>query len=177
MNFREQKGRNTWENKLGNKVTDLGLFLHIDRYIFDSEYCASEKGWKQYDTTQDASYFGIWVHLEDRLILTYCEGDLTLVDCPDNEHLKAELNAMAKTCGMIHKKARDLKLGDQTPWYAVYEYLNPCDFKDEKAEVIIKVQYTDGGIGIRCWDDGNHKVSILTGITVTCGDGAREIEE
>ena len=99
MNFREQKGRSTWENKLGNKVTDLGLFLHIDRYIFDFDYCASKKGWKQYDTDQDASYFGIWVHLEDRLILTYCEGDLTLVDCPDNEHLKSELDSMAETYG------------------------------------------------------------------------------
>ena len=86
---------------------------------------------------------------------------------------------------MIHKKkARDLKIGDCTPWYEVYEILNPSDENDEndendkRAEVMLKVKYNDGGLGIRCWDNGDWMVDmvpILTSITVTDNDGAREI--
>ena len=78
-------------NERGNDVK-RGFDCMTDRYTFDFGTCSSEKGWTQYDTKQDASYFGIWVKMETREILTYCEGDMPLVSCPDDEHLKAELD-------------------------------------------------------------------------------------
>lgn len=69
------------------------------RYHWDFGPCQSKFGWKQYDTDQDASYFGVWVHIEKRLVLTYCEGDVSLVKCPDVEHLRAELKNMEEFYG------------------------------------------------------------------------------
>jgi len=48
------------------------------RYHFDTEVCQSSRGWHQYDTEQDAWYFGVWVNPELRAVLTYAEGDITL---------------------------------------------------------------------------------------------------
>lgn len=62
-----------------------------DRYVYDFKLCTPALGWKQFDTKQDAHYFGFWVNVEQRLTFTYCEGDRTLVECPDIEHLRAEL--------------------------------------------------------------------------------------
>ena len=38
-------------------------------------------------------------HIEWREILTYSEGDVIRVTCPDDEHLRAELDAMAESYG------------------------------------------------------------------------------
>jgi len=62
-----------------------------DRYTYDFDLCIPSKGWTQYDTTQDAWYFGMWVHVADRKIFTYCEGDRILVACSTDEGFKAEL--------------------------------------------------------------------------------------
>lgn len=78
-------------NKRGNKITRK-FFNFRDRYHYDFEECTPQKGWKQYDTNQDASYFGVWVHLADMKTITYCEGDETLVECPTLESFKAELD-------------------------------------------------------------------------------------
>ncbi len=69
-----------------------------DRYIFDFRVL-SRANWKQFDTKQDASYFGVWVNLKERKTFTYCEGDRTLVVCPDDAHLKAELDNMVEFYG------------------------------------------------------------------------------
>lgn len=84
-------------NERGNTVERS--FRPIDRYHFDFKVCTPAKGWKQYDTDQDARYFGAWVHIEKRQILTYTEGDITLVTCPTVESFKAELKAMANFYG------------------------------------------------------------------------------
>ena len=67
-----------------------------DRYFYDF---GRLQGWKQFDTQQDASYFGVWVNLAERKTFTYCEGDRTLVECPDDDHLKAELDDMVRFYG------------------------------------------------------------------------------
>ena len=51
----------------------------------------NSEGWEQYDTDQDAPYFGVWVNRTKFLTLTYAEGDWTLVVCPDIEHYNAEI--------------------------------------------------------------------------------------
>lgn len=47
------------------------------RYPMDSIYLVPH-GWKQYDTAQDAPYFGVWYHPEFRIFVTYAEGDITI---------------------------------------------------------------------------------------------------
>ena len=86
------------KNNRGNQIMDL--WRHTERYEFDWEHCTSKKGWKQYDTSQDAWYFGVWVHPERRLILTYAEGDITIVRCPTEESYHAELKNMAEFYGV-----------------------------------------------------------------------------
>lgn len=85
-------------NDLGNLVLELG---HHDgeRYTYDFEICTPKQGWQQYDTSQDAWYFGVWVQAEKRWILTYAEGDLSLVQCLTQDSFKAELASMAEFYG------------------------------------------------------------------------------
>ena len=84
-------------NSRGNRIDRS--FFHADRYHFDFHRCKAADGWKQYDTNQDAWYFGVWVNLKLREILTYAEGDITRVTCPSDDHLRAELEAMAEFYG------------------------------------------------------------------------------
>lgn len=70
-----------------------------ERYYFDFMEGFLGGGWQQYDTDQDAWYFGVWVNIERREILTYAEGDITLRACASVESLKAQLESMAKFYG------------------------------------------------------------------------------
>lgn len=74
-------------------------FEPSNRYKFDFTECTSAKGWQQYDTDQDASYFGVWVHAKDRKTLTYAEGDVGVVECPTQESFDAEIRHMAEFYG------------------------------------------------------------------------------
>jgi len=58
-------------------------FFSTERYRWDFDEMFREDGWMQYDTNQDASYFGVWVNPKLLSVFTYAEGDLTLVVCPD----------------------------------------------------------------------------------------------
>src|SRR4051794_3689335 len=58
------------------------------RYIYDFTLLCPN-GWKQYDTKQDAAYFGTWVHIEERKVFSYTEGDRCLVVCPTVESFRA----------------------------------------------------------------------------------------
>ena len=78
-------------NERGNLV--LESLAGGERYVWDSVLMPS--GWEQYDTTSDASYFGVWVHLEDRAVFSFVEGDLSLVLCDSDEDFEAELDSMA----------------------------------------------------------------------------------
>lgn len=84
-------------NKQGNEV--IREFFHTERYRwdFDKDFCA--QGWEQYDTDQDAWYFGVWVNKKLLQVQSYAEGDLTVVKCPDIEHFNAEIANMNKFYG------------------------------------------------------------------------------
>ena len=84
-------------NERGNTIARS--FHSTERYLFDFQLCSREKGWEQYDTSQDAWYFGVWVHPEKREIVTYAEGDITQVVCPTEESYHAELASMAEFYG------------------------------------------------------------------------------
>jgi hypothetical protein len=75
------------------------FFADADRYQFDFGLCSAASGWQQYDTDQDAWYFGIWVNVKLRLIVSYVEGDITVVDCLNETGLTRELATMADFYG------------------------------------------------------------------------------
>lgn len=91
--------QDTRTNARGNTIHDM--FLPSERYIIDFATDFTSEGWAQYDTDQDASYFGVWVNVEKRLTLTYAEGDWSLVVCADDDALKAELDDMEKFYGPL----------------------------------------------------------------------------
>lgn len=84
-------------NARGNVVYDM--FLPDERYTIDFAPDFSSEGWQQFDTDQDAAYFGVWVNRSKRLTLTYAEGDWTLVECPSAESYRAEITGMCESYG------------------------------------------------------------------------------
>ena len=67
-------------------------FMPSSRYKIDFATEFFAEGWEQFDTDQDAEYFGFWVKKGKLQTLTYCEGDWIAVDCPDAAHYNAEIN-------------------------------------------------------------------------------------
>lgn len=85
-------------NERGNRIVNSSSAFG-NRYKYDFDICTSEKGWEQYDTNQDASYFGIWCNKEKLTIITYIEGDEIIATCPDKEHYNAEIGNMNEFYG------------------------------------------------------------------------------
>ena len=85
-------------NKRGN-IIERDFHSMRERYKYDFELCPADDGWIQYDTDQDAWYFGVWVNRERREIVTFAEGDETRVKCLSEESYRAELSDMAEFYG------------------------------------------------------------------------------
>ena len=83
-----QAGRIALELTITGCRLDLGSH-QADRYYYDRTLLA--QGWQQYDTDQDAWYFGIWINPEKRETFTYAEGDTCHVIAPSIEAFRAEL--------------------------------------------------------------------------------------
>ena len=68
-----------------------------DRYAIDWELCspADTTKWAQLDTEADAAWFGQWVNPFTRTIVAYCEGELQVTRCDDDQKLAAELQRIA----------------------------------------------------------------------------------
>ena len=65
------------------------MFYPSSRYLVD---CAPDfKGWEQFDTYQDAPYFGVWSNKELKQSLCYAEGDWVLVQCTNEESYLQEV--------------------------------------------------------------------------------------
>lgn len=65
-----------------------------ERYTIDYDRSFKAEGWMQYDTEQDAAYFGVWVNKQLLRTLTFCEGDLILVECLNADSFNAEIENM-----------------------------------------------------------------------------------
>jgi hypothetical protein len=76
-------------HKRGNKI--YRLFFPDERYSIDFAEDFLLEGWAQFDTGQDAHYFGVWVNKTKLQTLTYAEGDWVLVECQDAAHYDAEI--------------------------------------------------------------------------------------
>jgi len=85
-------------NKQGNQV-DYYYDGSMDRcrYRWDGH---SDDGWLQFDTDQDAEYFGVWVNKGLMSIWSYAEGDFSVVTCFDAAHFDAEIVGMCKCYGV-----------------------------------------------------------------------------
>ncbi|MGL5525087.1 MAG: hypothetical protein ACRDCY_15025 [Aeromonas veronii] len=60
-----------------------------DRYYYDRTLLA--QGWQQYDTEEDAWYYGIWINTRTLETFTYAEGDTSHVMAPNVEVFRSEL--------------------------------------------------------------------------------------
>ena len=71
-----------------------GNFGAESRYFFDN--LLLDQGFRQFDTEQDAHYFGVWINKKTRTMVTYAEGDLTVTYCPSDSAYSAELKALCE---------------------------------------------------------------------------------
>jgi len=77
-------------NPTGNPTRKI--FFHADRYLFDFNINVGE--WEQFDSENDAWYFGVWVNRTRLRILQYVEGDVYFTQCADAEGYDAEIAAL-----------------------------------------------------------------------------------
>lgn len=76
------------------------LVMEGNRYVMDSFLVFSRRpGWRQYDTENDAWYFGTWVNPVSWQVVTYAEGDLTLDQYLTADDMKKTLLDMADFYG------------------------------------------------------------------------------
>ena len=89
---KDKEPDNTRVNPQGNILAHS--FCHHDRYLWDfcSEFTSA--GFKQFDTDQDAHYFGTWVNPQTMEVFSYIEGDVHLVVCEDKEQYNKEIQSM-----------------------------------------------------------------------------------
>jgi hypothetical protein len=72
-----------------NQMNKTELFDgEMNRYAFDFGHCRLNDGWAQLDTDQDASYFGNWAHPERLQIVSFVEGDITVIKCEDSDEFR-----------------------------------------------------------------------------------------
>ena len=67
----------------------------MNRYAFDFGHCRLNDGWAQLDTDQDASYFGNWAHPERLHIVSFVEGDITVIKCEDSDEFRNRIEEIA----------------------------------------------------------------------------------
>ena len=94
------------------------FFMFRNRYVYDLAYCTKAEGWKQYDTEQDAPYFGMWYHEKKRILVTYAEGDETIQIADDVESWKKLMKETGEWAGDPPPYAIALDLqGNETHYY------------------------------------------------------------
>ena len=69
-------------------------FFDCERYDVDFADDFHSEGWAQFDTDQDAAYFGVWVNSRAFQVLTYAEGDWTLTECHDRTRYRGEVQRL-----------------------------------------------------------------------------------
>jgi hypothetical protein len=111
-------------NERGNEIyrdedadQKLGIRRGPDRYFYDFKHL-QPPAWRQFDTWQDAWYFGVWVNVRERKIFTYCEGDRSLVVCPTLETFRSELEDAEQFYGPAPAAAKAIGAdGSVTSYY------------------------------------------------------------
>jgi hypothetical protein len=73
-----------------------GFTPNGDRYVFDHKLCTAAKGWAQFDTSQDAWYYGNWVNPITLQIVSHVEGDQTHIQYDDEAEFISGLAEMIR---------------------------------------------------------------------------------
>lgn len=123
-----------WIREIGScdvQPNNRGNWVHrqfhsSERYIVDFAEQFKAEGWMQFDTDQDAHYFGFWVNPTTRTTLTYCEGDWSVVDCPTVETYNAEIESAAEF------------YGEGRIALVIHEDGSATEFRQDRAEFFIK---------------------------------------
>ncbi len=84
-------------NKQGNWLEEQTFFMR-ERSHYDQKFF-NEPGWHSFWTTQDASYFGVWYNPKKKVVVTFCEGDESIVSCPTKEAFSKEMIAVNEFYG------------------------------------------------------------------------------
>ena len=100
------------------KTIERGFDLDGSRYRYDEKLKAAE-GWKQFDTSQDAWYFGVWANLRTLQTFCYAEGDTTMTTVTTEDEMRAELKEMEEFYGSPPPAFRviDFEKGTRTEYY------------------------------------------------------------
>lgn len=88
------------KNERGNAI-ERRFHRYRDRNTYEQRYSPVSEGWVQYNTTQDAPLFGVWVNRASRTIVSFAQGDETVITCPTETSYAAELEAMTKFYGPL----------------------------------------------------------------------------
>lgn len=111
--IKAENHKDNHNNEQGNAI--YRSFENSERYVVDFATDFTAEGWEQFDTDQDAAYYGFWVNPITRQTLCYCEGDWILVECPTVESYNAEIRAACQFHGAgFILKALDTKTGTVT---------------------------------------------------------------
>jgi|15BtaG_2_1085339.scaffolds.fasta_scaffold00600_26 hypothetical protein len=102
-------------NKHGN--IERERYVDASRALYDWNLCKASEGWQQYDTDQDAWYFGVWINPAGLMIVTYAEGDRTLTICPSKDRYDKEIDAMNEFYGAQPPMAVAIGGGTTTKYY------------------------------------------------------------
>ncbi len=76
------------------------LVMEGNRYVMDRYLIFSRRpGWHQFDTENDAWYFGTWVNPKSWQVVTYAEGDLSLDQYLTADDMRKEMDDLAEFYG------------------------------------------------------------------------------
>lgn len=85
--------------------------FHEDRtrYFYDNSLL--QLGYLQVDTKQDASWYGNWVNLKDRIYIQFAEGDETIIIFDSDEemvtHLRRVYQLIHLDLGLSNRPAQE----------------------------------------------------------------------
>lgn len=82
------------QSSLEEGVLHRGFICGGSRYKFDFKYCVGTRGFRQYDTRHDASYYGVWVNLKELSVVSFVEGEIYVKLLNSAEEMKNELHDM-----------------------------------------------------------------------------------
>jgi hypothetical protein len=86
-----------------------------DRYTFDFGACSIANRFAQVDTSQDASYYGIWANPFSLTVVSYTEGDIVVAKAADKQEFVAELAKIKAWDEKISSKSKE-RFGVDCGW-------------------------------------------------------------
>lgn len=84
----DEKGISIYENRMGD-----------NRYAYDQILCNPKHGWIQFDTSEDAAWFGIWTHAVEHFVVVYAEKDVSIIHIPEKQDWIDRLKKMRQEYG------------------------------------------------------------------------------